>query len=52
MISIDNFGERSCNSADGTDQRVQSLMFMMMFMMTMISVDSAKVLLKNNPETN
>ena len=24
----------SCNSGDGTDQRVQSLMFMMMMMMT------------------
>ena len=27
-----NFGENSCNSGDGTDQRVQSLMFMMMMM--------------------
>jgi len=25
-----NVGESSCNSGDGTDQRVQSLMFMMM----------------------
>jgi len=24
-----NVGENSCNSGDGTDQRVQSLMFMM-----------------------
>ena len=28
-----NFGESSCNFGDGTDQRVQSLMFMMMMMM-------------------
>jgi hypothetical protein len=27
-----NVGESSCNSGDGTDQRVQSLMFMMMMM--------------------
>ena len=27
-----NGGESSCNSGDGTDQRVQSLMFMMMMM--------------------
>jgi hypothetical protein len=27
-----NVGENSCNSGDGTDQRVQSLMFMMMMM--------------------
>jgi hypothetical protein len=25
-----NVGESNCNSGDGTDQRVQSLMFMMM----------------------
>jgi len=30
-----NVGESSCNSGDGTDQRVQSLMFMMMMMMMM-----------------
>ena len=30
-----NVGESSCNSGDGTDQRVQTLMFMM-FMMMMI----------------
>ena len=28
-----NVGESSCNFRDGTDQRVQSLMFMMMMMM-------------------
>jgi hypothetical protein len=28
-----NVGENSCNSADGTDQRVQCVMFMMMMMM-------------------
>jgi hypothetical protein len=28
-----NFGENSCNSEYGTDQMVQSLMFMMMTMM-------------------
>ena len=27
-----NVGESSCNFGDGTDQRVQSLMFMMMVM--------------------
>ena len=31
-----NVGESSCNSGDGTDQRVQSLMFMMMMMMMMM----------------
>jgi len=31
-----NVGESSCNSGDGTDQRVQSLMFMMMMKMMMI----------------
>ena len=29
-------GASSCNSGDGTDQRVQSLMFMMMMMMFMM----------------
>ena len=29
-----NVGESSCNSGDGTDQRVESLMFMVMMMMT------------------
>ena len=29
-------GASSCNSGDGTDQRVQSMMFMMMIMMMMI----------------
>jgi len=28
-----NVGESSCNSGDGTDQKVQSLMFMMMMML-------------------
>jgi hypothetical protein len=28
-----NVGGSSCNSGDGTDQRVQSLMFLMMIMM-------------------
>jgi hypothetical protein len=31
-----NFGESSYNSGDGTDQRVQSLVFMMMMMMKMM----------------
>jgi hypothetical protein len=31
-----NVGENSCNSEDGTGQRVQSLMLMMMIMMMMI----------------
>jgi len=30
-----NVGESSCNFGDGTDQRVQSLMFMMMMIMMM-----------------
>ena len=33
-----NVGESSCNSGDGTDQRVQSLMFMMMMMMMMMMI--------------
>jgi hypothetical protein len=33
-----NVGESSCNSVDGTDQRVQSLMFMMMLMMMMMGI--------------
>jgi hypothetical protein len=32
-----NVGESSCNSGGGTDQRVQSLMFMMMIMMMIYS---------------
>jgi len=31
-----NVGASSCNSGDGTDQRVQSLMFMMMMIMFMM----------------
>jgi hypothetical protein len=31
-----NFGENSCNSGDGTDQWVKSLMFMIMMMMMMM----------------
>ena len=31
-----NVGASICNSGDGTDQRVQSLMFLMMMMMMMI----------------
>jgi hypothetical protein len=31
-----NVGESSCKFVDGTDKRVQSLMFMMMMMMMMI----------------
>ena len=31
-----NVGENSCNSGDGNDQRVQSLMFMMMMMIKKI----------------
>jgi len=33
-----NVGDSSCNSGDGTDQRVQSLMFMMMTMMMMMII--------------
>jgi hypothetical protein len=33
LEDLRNVGESSCNSGDGTDQRVQSLMFMMMMMM-------------------
>ena len=32
-------GASSCNSGDGTDQRVQSLMFMMMMMMMMMMMN-------------
>jgi hypothetical protein len=35
---VRNVGESSSNPGDGTDQRVQSLMFMMMVMMVMMSV--------------
>ena len=31
-----NVGEKSYNSGDGTDQRVQSLMYMLLLMMMMI----------------
>jgi len=31
-----NVGEVSCNSGDGTDQRVESMMFMMMMMIIYI----------------
>jgi hypothetical protein len=31
-------GDSSCNFGDGTDQRVQSLMFMMMMMMMMMKI--------------
>jgi len=31
-----NVGESSCNSGDGTDHRLQSLMFMMMMMMMLM----------------
>ena len=33
-----NVGENSCNSGDGTDQRVQSLIFMMMILLRMINI--------------
>jgi len=33
-----NVGESSCNFGDGTDQRVQSLMFVMMMMMMMMMI--------------
>jgi len=33
-----NIGQSSCNFGDGTDQRVQSLMFMMMMMMMNLGV--------------
>jgi len=33
-----NVGESSCNSGDGTDQRVQPLMFMMMMMTTLVAI--------------
>jgi len=35
-----NVGESSCNSGEGTYQKVQSLMFMMMMMMMMIILQS------------
>jgi len=31
-----NIGESSCNFGDGTDQRIQSLMFMMMMMIKIV----------------
>ena len=36
MEELRSIGAISCNSGDGTDQRVQSLMFMMMMMMMMM----------------
>jgi len=33
-----NVGESSCNSGDGTDQSVQSLIFMMMTMMMILRI--------------
>jgi hypothetical protein len=36
-----NVGENSCNPGDGTVQRVQSLMFMMMMMMKYINFKSS-----------
>jgi hypothetical protein len=38
-----NVGESSYNSGDGTDQRVQSLMFMMMMMICQIRIILAAV---------
>jgi len=38
-----NIGESSCNFGDGTDQRVQSLMFIMMMMMMMMMMFTAEV---------
>ena len=35
-----NVGENSCNFGDGTDQRVQSLMFMMMMMITYLFIST------------
>jgi len=40
LVDRRNVGDSSCDSGDGTDQRVQSLMFMMMMMM-MICVNLA-----------
>ena len=37
-----NVGESSCNFGDGTDQRVQSLMFMMMMMIMMMILQTSK----------
>ena len=37
-VYISCVGASSCNSGDGTDQRFQSLIFMMMMMMKMISL--------------
>jgi hypothetical protein len=36
LDDLKNVGESSCNPGVGTDQRVQSLMFMMMMMMMMM----------------
>ena len=40
-----NVGESSCNFGDGTDHRVQSLMFMMMMMMITWCVDASIIYL-------
>jgi hypothetical protein len=39
-----NIGENSCNSGDGTDKRVQSLMFMMMMTTISIQIHSGGVI--------
>jgi len=37
-----NVGESRCNSGDGTDERVQSLMFTMIMMMMMMMMTCAR----------
>jgi hypothetical protein len=44
-----NVGGSSCNAGDGTDQMVQSLMFMMMMMMMMMMMIYIFI---TNPEIN
>jgi len=43
-----NVGESSCNSGDGTDQRVQTLMFMMFMMMMMMMILTTVTLATSN----
>jgi len=41
-----NVGESSCNSGDGTDQRVKSFMYMKMMMTIIIPYDAKKMKVK------
>jgi hypothetical protein len=43
LEDLRNVGESSCKSGDGTDQRVQSLMFMMMMIESSLKVSAVAV---------